>query len=148
MTYRQPEEPGVLSGLLCSTLGLPSVAQRRFSGSSPLRRLNSWASKPMRVRLVGSLHRLARGRLSIGLAPAQLGGAGALRAVALSTDEKDIARKACVDLLKLPASPIPAQSSGAIHETAAPAHLGGELGAVLDQIGPENHATTSGDPPA
>jgi len=96
---RQALSDAMLEDLATRRGGLASIARRH---ALSLADLAARIAEPGAQRALRALAALADERASLRLATARIDAADALRRLALDDESKETARKACVDLLRLP----------------------------------------------
>lgn len=84
------------------------IAQRH---GMTLDQLTRWAARPTTARRLANVRRLADERAALAVSAARVAAAHALRELALSAENPETARRACVDLLKLDTNPTSAHEN-------------------------------------
>ncbi len=95
-------DASLLADLFTERADLTTIATRH---AMSLKLLAVWAQRPRITQLLAALIHLADDRADLALARARADAAHAMRRLATSDSDPDLARKAGLDLLKLPRKP-------------------------------------------
>jgi hypothetical protein len=112
-------ERALIAELLAGTGGLSTLASKQFEGERPAQSLAQWWRRTGNRRTLISLRELAEQVAELRVAEGRAQAAAVLVRMAASESDADVARKACVELLKVPSRVVAGEASAAAPERRA-----------------------------